>query len=244
MYRYSVMYSYKNPCIFTYLYYTKHKRTINISNIFLSFFICVQSPVPGVIATVLLCGKTESLVKLIEHQFLNCLNRLKLAVGGEGGSLVPGGGTTEAVCVSKLRQKLLQLNYELSETDSSSPDQKARRVNTLSFAMATSWMSDYSLLVCWRPHVYEVCASGFMEYIARVLINSSCSASSYVAMASAEEFVTKAEMAGEKGFGSLHDLRVLDVAKSKLAAWRRAVDLLRLVFLSVNVQAFRETTVV
>ena len=191
------------------------------------------------VATVIICAKTEWLVNILKQNFLNCLHRLKLAF--EDGYLIPGGGLTEADCVSKLREKLSQLNSELSRTDLNSPDQ--RTAVTTSFAMATSWMSDWSLLACWRPHVYEVCIDGLMQYIARVLINCSCSGDTYVAMATAEEFVKKVLGRGEKSVWTVCNPKLLDVAKSKMAAWRRAVELLRLVFLSTRVQIHKEAAV-
>ena len=171
-------------------------------------------------------------MNILKHQFLNCLHRLKLAI--EDGFLIPGGGIAEAVCVSKLRHKLHELNCDLGQTDLNSP----HRLKT-SFAMATSWMGDPSLLVCWKPLVYEVCADGLMQYIARVFINCSCSGAvgQYAAMTAAEELVKKVEGGDrEEGMGTVDHPKVLDVAKSKVAAWRRAVSLLRLIFLSQRVQ--------
>ena len=138
---------------------------------------------------------------------------------------------SEAVCVSKLRHKLHEMGQGLTKTDlaSQAVDEHEDSPNNMSFAMATSWMSDSSLLACWRPLVYEVCIEGLLLYIARVLINCSCSGSQYVTMAAAEELVKKVE---ERGGLSARDPKVLDVARSKMMAWRRALELLRLTFLS------------
>lgn len=152
----------------------------------------------------------------------------------EDGYLLPGGGRIEALCVTKLRQKLSKLNTELSNTDLhnvNSPNH-SKTSTDVSFAMATSWMGDRTLLSYWRPHVYEACIEGLLEYIAQVIMNGSCFADGhYGAMAKAEELVKKTERDVVVQDG---EFEVLDVAKSKMAAWRRALDLLRLLFLSTR----------
>lgn len=186
------------------------------------------------VATALLCGKTECLVNMLKHQFQNCLHRLKLAL--KDGFLIPGAGLTEAVCVSKLRCRLHKLNDDLAKGDSNPSDQE-RPVKT-SFPLAMSWMGDPSLLAHWRPHVYEACADGLVLYISRVLMNTSCFDKQYVAMVTAEDLVKKVVGGGEREgvAGSMvRDPEVLDVMTSKISAWRRAMELLRLVFLSRRV---------
>ena len=196
---------------------------------------------PGTVVSVLLCAKTKSLANVLEHQFQNCLHKLKLV--SEDGYIIPGGGRTEALCVAKLRQQLSELNTELSNTDLlniSSPN-GSKTSTDVSFAMATSWMGDRTHLAYWRPHIYEVCIQGLLEYTARVIMNSSCSELNwdhYRAMAKAEELVKKIE---RDEMVQSREFEVLDVAKSKMAAWRRALGLLRLLFLSTRT-AVQKTT--
>lgn len=193
-----------------------------------------HAPRTSVVATVLLCGKTECLVKLLQHQFQNCLHRLKLAL--KDGFLVPGGGLTEAVCVCELRYRIHKLNSALGKRDSN-PSDKEPSMKT-SFGLAMSWMGDPSLLAHWRPHIYEACADGLLLYISRVLMNTSCFENQYVAMVTAEDLMKKVGGGEREGVvGSMVcDPEVLDVVSSKMAAWRRALELLRLVFLSRRVQ--------
>lgn len=189
---------------------------------------------PGTVVSVLLCAKTKSLANMLEHQFQNCLHKLELIT--EDGYVIPGGGRTEALCVAKLRQKLSKLNTELSNTDLLNVNSwNCSKTSTdVSFAMATSWMGDRTRLACWRPHIYEACIQGLLEYTARVIMNSSCSELNeghYRAMAKAEELVRKVE---RDVLVQSCEFKVLDVAKSKMAAWRRALGLLRLLFLSTR----------
>ena len=202
---------------------------------------------PGSVVSVLLCAKTKSLVRVLEHQFQNCLHKLKLATEEGDGSLsllLPGGGRAEALCVTKLRQKISEINTELSNTDLfDTNSQNCSKVSTdVSFAMATSWMRTH--LDYWRPHVYEVCIQGLLEYTARVIINSSCSAElnggHYGTMAKAEELVK--EMKRDERVQGCDEFDVLDVAKSKVGAWRRALALLRLLFLSTRTRVQKTTT--
>ena len=186
------------------------------------------------VATVLVCGKTECLVNVLKHQFKNCLHRLRLALSD--GLLIPGAGLTEAVCVSELRRRLHKLNDDLAKRDSNRADQEPP-VRT-SFALSMSWMGEPSLLACWRPHVYEACADGLVQYVSRVFMNTSWFDNQYVAMVTAEDLVKKVAEGGEREgvAGSMvRDPEVLDVMTSKMAAWRRAIELLRLVFLSRRV---------
>ena len=202
---------------------------------------------PGSVVSVLLCAKTKSLVRVLEHQFQNCLHKLKLATEEDDGSLLllPGGGRAEALCVTKLRQKISEINTELSDTDLfDTNSQDCSKVSTdVSFAMATSWMGNRTHLAYWKPHVYEVCIQGLLEYMARVIMNSSCSAElnggHYGAMAKAEELVKEMKRY-ERAQGC--DECVLDVAKSKVGAWRRALALLRLLFLSTRTMVQKTTT--
>ena len=190
---------------------------------------------PGTVVSVLLCAKTKSLASVLEHQFQNCLHKLKLVT--EDGFLLPGAGKTEAMCVAKLRQKITELNTKLSNMDLLSLNpQKCNKISTdVSFAMATSWMGDRTRLAYWKPHVYEVCLQGLLEYTARVMTNSSCSVEldegHYGAMAKAEELVKKME---RDVLTQSSEFEVVDVAKSKMGAWRRALGLLRLLFLSTR----------
>ena len=203
---------------------------------------------PGSIVSVLLCAKTKSLVRVLEHQFQNCLHKLKLATEEDDGSLLllPGGGRAEALCVTKLRQKISEINTELSNTDLfDTNSQDYSKISTdVSFAMATSWMGNRTHLAYWRPHVYEVCIQGLLEYTARVIMNSSCSAEldggRYGAMAKAEELVKK--MKRDEKVQGCDEFDVLDVAKSKVGAWRRALTLLRLLFLSTRTRVQKTTT--
>ena len=197
-----------------------------------------QILVPNMVVTALLCGKTQCLLNILEHQFQNCLHKLKLAF--EEGFVIPGGGITEAACVAKLRQKHSQLNSELS-MDSMSSNQRTPK--TVSFAMATAWMSERSLLASWRPHMYDACIQGLLKYIARVERNCSSSEDHYGAMAAAEELVKKVVVGGGGRAGAWQDDKptVLDIAGSKTAAWRRAIELLRLVFLSTRVRMHRNS---
>ena len=193
-----------------------------------------HAPRTSVVATALLCAKTECLVNVLKHHFQNCLHRLKLAL--MDGFLIPGGGLTETVCVSNLRRRLHKLNADLAKRDSNPSDQGEPPVKT-SFALTMSWMGDPSLLACWRPLVYEACADGLVQYISRVLMNTSCFDSQYVAIVTAEDLLKKVEGGEREGVADsrVRDPEVLDVATSKMAAWRRAVELLRLVFLSRRV---------
>ena len=171
-------------------------------------------------------------MNILKQQFQNCIHRLKLAL--EDGFLLPGGGLTEAVCVSELRRRLHKLYNDLAKRDSSDQEPPIKT----SFALSLSWMGDPSLLACWRPHVYEACADGLVQYILRVLMNTSCFDNQYVAMVTAEELVKKVVEGGEREgvAGSMvRDPEVLDIMTSKMAAWRRAIELLRLVFLSRRV---------
>ena len=197
----------------------------------------LQSVSPGIVVSVLLCGKTKCLVNVLEHQFQNCLHKLKLVI--EDGFLTPGGGRTEALCVARLRQKLSELNTELSDTDLLNSPNHSNTPTGVPFAMATSWTGDRTLLACWRPHVYEVCIEGLLEYIARVLINRSWSENHCGAMDEAEKLVREVEAATVQ---RSDEIEVLDAAKSKMAAWRRALELLQLVFLSTRVQVQRNTS--
>ena len=197
----------------------------------------LQSVAPGSVVSVLLCAKTKSLVRVLEHQFQNCLHKLKLATEGDDGSLLllPGGGRAEALCVAKLRQKISEINTELSNTDLF--DMDCSKISTdVSFAMATSWMGNGTHLAYWKPQVYEICIQGLLEYMARVIMNSSCSAEldggHYRAMAKAEELVKKMER--DEMAQGCDEFDVLNVAKSKVGAWRRALVLLRLLFLSTR----------
>lgn len=184
--------------------------------------------------SVLLCGKTDGLVNLLRHQFQNCLHKIKLVV--EDGFLLPGGGKTEALCIANLRQELSKFNTELSNADLQSSQSHGNLSADVSVAMATSWMGDKALMSYWRRHVYEICIEGLLEYIARVMVNSgSClerDLSGARTMALAEELVRSVER--DVTVQSV-ELEVLEVAKSKMAAWRRALELLRLLFLSTKV---------
>ena len=195
------------------------------------------------VVSVLLCGKTKCLVNILEDHFQNCLHKLKLAI--EDGYLLPGGGRTEALCIAKLQQKLSELNTELSNTDLLNNSPSHSKTSTdVSFTMATSWMGDRTLLACWRPLVYEVCIQGLLEYIARVIMNSNCSAlGHYGAMVEAGELVKKIER-DVVVMKSCSEFEVLDVAKSKVACWRRALELLRFLFLSTRSRTTVQQTIV
>ena len=212
----------------------------------------LQSVAPGQIVSVLLSAKTKSLVSVLEHQLQNCLHKLKL-VTEDGSLLLAGGGRTEAMCVAKLRRKLAELNTELSNTDllNDNSENYTKASTDVSFAMATSWMRDRTSLTYWRPHVYEVCIQGLLEYISRVIMNSRCTdrevdggrcgVGHYGAMAKAEEMVRNIER-DDVLLVQSSQLEVLDVAKSKVGAWRRAVGLLRLFFLSTRITSTVQKT--
>ena len=226
---------------------THHEYICSVCyNIYINLLpiVFLQSVAPGKIVSVLLSAKTKGLVSVLEHQFQNCLHKLKL-VTEDGSLLLAGGGRTEAMCVAKLRQKLAELNTELSNTDllNDNSENYTEISTEVSFAMATSWMGDRTRLTYWRPHVYEVCIQGLLEYISRVIMNSRCTdhevdgghygVGHYGAMAKAEELVRNIErdvLLAQSG-----EMEVLDVAKSKVGAWRRAVGLLRLLFLSTRI---------
>lgn len=213
-----------------------------------SMVFLLQSVAPSSVVSVLLCARTKSLVRVLEHQFQNCLHKLKLATEGDDGSLLllPGGGRAEALCVAKLRQKISEINSDLSNTDIFDTNSLGcSKVSTdVSFAMATSWMGNRTHLPYWAPHIYEVCIQGLLEYMARVIMNSSCSTEldggHYRAMAKAEELVKKMER--DEMAQGCDEFDVLDVAKSKVGAWRRALVLLRLLFLSTRTRVQKTTT--
>ena len=174
---------------------------------------------PPPIVTALLCAKTEPNVELIVHQFKNALHRLNCAITDS--YLLPGGGAFEAACVRILRQKA----DELEKSGSSANDLN------MPYPMITSWLSGVSLLRHWRPNVYRVFADGFLQYTANVIANCSPGLNRYMAMVEADKMVQESSIDRV-----CMESKVMDEGRSKIAAWRRSLEIMKMAFVSLKVE--------
>ena len=215
---------------------------------FLFFF--QESPAPpgegGVLSlpvvTAMLCGLTEYRLDTLRHQFTNCYHRLHWAMKGLGAGdrstsiitnshdvgatfhLVKGEGWTEAACIRMLERA------DLSESE---------ETTDLPIYFSSSWMSNSDLLqdTLWKQSVYQAFSNGLRRYLTRCVLNSEPDLGTFKVMSKVEEMVQSAggcEVVGAKVTGE--GAKVMDVAESKLQAWKGAVQLLETVFLSTNIK--------
>ncbi|NXC92943.1 BBS12 protein, partial [Certhia familiaris] len=177
--------------------------------------------------TAVLTTALPSKAQLLEDQFWTLLYRLHHAL--KDGTVFPGGGAVELLCLSHIQA--------LAEQPGQPGSDKAVR------ALPSSWLAEYKSIVL------QALASGWKQYLSVVLCNTAKASSELEAGASVDLHLQKAAACGSPSAYILEefrrggvlrggsdpfpdqvtDLKVCDNVAAKTEAWRRALDLVLLV---------------
>ena len=176
------------------------------------------------LVTAVLHSRTPTSVDTLRCQFNNCLQRLKHTLNDT--HILPGAGRAEAQCIHSIKHAMEQWRV-----DSSSHSQ----LSSLPAAIFRgSWMGDGGLVCEWRDAVCGAFVNGLKRYMVQVELNCRPGVGYFVAMTTVQ---SKIETCNEERWREemlSWKLNVFDVKRSKRESWKRAVQLLRMVFLSTK----------
>ena len=198
--------------------------------------------------TAILCGSTECNVDNLRHQLANCSHRLHWAATPPGGirgggrgdhahRLLPGGGQTEAAVISMLERAAISSDAEETFRSSNAP-----------LYLSRSWMGSKYVLDegKFRAPIYQAFANGLRKYVTRSLMNAMPGLGQYEARSRVEAMIqTGGTKNNDTGLESIEEnqlkqekkTEVMDVATSKIEAWKKAIRLLETIFLIRKVNA-------
>uniref|UniRef100_A0A8C3XV29 Bardet-Biedl syndrome 12 n=1 Tax=Chelydra serpentina TaxID=8475 RepID=A0A8C3XV29_CHESE len=209
-------------------------RTGDLSTMELDNKVPISIKAEGIhLVTAVLSSTVTSKMQVIEDRFWTCAYRLHHALTDQ--KVFPGGGAVELLCLSHLK-KLEEQSLKQGD-DKPSGD----------FYMSSCWLT--KSFTQYKPVVLKALASGWHQYLSRVMCNTAHYASEFEASTSIEHNLKKAADCGSpsayilkefnKGdkvmvdFGLLtkreEAVKVYDNVTPKVEAWRRALDLVLLV---------------
>ena len=179
------------------------------------------SQCPPPVATAILCSWTKDSLAMLEHQFLNCLSRLRCVF--QDGRLLPGGGRTEVECVRAIqkREKLDSATQHNDFPPVCFPP--THLIGQSPFTMKSSWL--LSLLPASRHQVYQSFIDGLKQYICTVNMNTTPSMGVFEAGSAVERML---DCDGGSGVERLSGVEVFDSMESKYESWIKAYHLARL----------------
>ncbi|XP_074849452.1 chaperonin-containing T-complex member BBS12 isoform X2 [Carettochelys insculpta] len=179
--------------------------------------------------TAMLSNTITSKMQITEDQFWSCAHRLHHALTEQ--KVFPGGGAVELLCLIRL-QKLEEQCVKQADKNSLGE-----------FYMSSCWLT--KSLTQYKLVVLKALASGWYQYLSRVMCNSANYASELEANTSIDHHLRKAADCGSpsayileefhKGdqllvdFGHEEATKIFDNVTPKVEAWRRALDLVLLV---------------
>ncbi|XP_067386303.1 Bardet-Biedl syndrome 12 protein [Emydura macquarii macquarii] len=209
-------------------------RTGDLSTMELDNKVPISIKAEGIhLVTAVLGSTVISKMQVTEDQFWTCAYRLHHALTDQ--KVFPGGGAVELWCLSHL-QKLEE--QSLKQADKNPPGE---------FYMSSCRLT--KSLTQYKPVVLKALASGWHQYLSRVMCNTANYASEFEASISIEHHLKKTAGYGSpsayileefsKGDRVLVDfdlstehkkaVKICDNVTPKVEAWRRALDLVLLV---------------
>uniref|UniRef100_K7FZ59 Bardet-Biedl syndrome 12 n=1 Tax=Pelodiscus sinensis TaxID=13735 RepID=K7FZ59_PELSI len=185
------------------------------------------------LVTAVLCSTVTSKMQVTEDQFWTCAYRLYHALTDQ--KVFPGGGAVELLCLSHL-QKLEEQSLK-----------QADKYPSGELHMSSCWLT--KSLTQYKSVVLKALASGWHQYLSRVMYNTASYESEFEASTFIDHHLKKATDCSSpssyilkefnKGIKVMDDvdlsikqeeaLKIYDNVTSKVEAWRRALDLVLLV---------------
>uniref|UniRef100_A0A8C0IQJ3 Bardet-Biedl syndrome 12 n=1 Tax=Chelonoidis abingdonii TaxID=106734 RepID=A0A8C0IQJ3_CHEAB len=209
-------------------------RTGDLSTMELDNKVPISIKAEGIhLVTAVLSSTVSSKMQITEDQFWTCAYRLHHALTDQ--KVFPGGGAVELLCLSHLKK--------LEEQSLKQPDKKPSE----DFYMSSCWLT--KSLTQYKPVVLKALASGWHQYLSRVICNTAHYASEFEASASIEHHLKKAadycspsayilkefnkrdKLMVDFGLSTKPEeaVKIYDNVTPKVEAWRRALDLVLLV---------------
>ncbi|CAM5107563.1 unnamed protein product [Eretmochelys imbricata] len=209
-------------------------RTGDLSTMELDNKVPISIKAEGIhLVTAVLSSTVTAKMQVTEDHFWTCAYRLHHALTDQ--KVFPGGGAVELLCLSHLKkleeQSLKQADKKLSGD----------------FYMSSCWLT--KSFTQYKPVVLKALASGWHQYLLRLMCNTAHYASEFEVSTSIEHHLKKAADCGSpsayilkefnKGDKVMVDfglstkpeeaVKIYDNVTPKVEAWRRALDLVLLV---------------
>ena len=216
------------------------------------------------VASVVLCGWSQSSVGVLERQFLSCLSRLECAL--KDSCVLPGEGRTEMQCAQELLSRTGDLKEEKKkkkEKEEEGEELEGRTHSTqtsllqkpsqshektilprtsesgkVTSAPAVLRTVPLAMAPSWLCSCLSECRgrvfTGFAEGLKRYIVAVEMNVKPGVGVHEAQTMVESRMVAGCGGRGC-EAVKVFDVKESKYGSWVAAYHLSRLVFLTHRV---------